>query len=294
MNILITGATGFIGTALCKEMTKGGHNVTAVIRPNSFKRQRLPKEVSVIELPIDKLSELKGSYDLFYHLAWNGSSGNDRNNFDIQNSNIQYTADAIRAAKRCGCHKFIGAGSQAEYGVVHGLCSEDTTVPNPFMMYGSAKLASYHMGRVLAEQLGIALVWPRIYSVYGIGENDGTLISYVIKSLKEGKVPELSACENMWDFMYITDCTKALRILGENEKVKGVYNISAGKPRILREFVEEIRDIVNQNSCIQFGAKEVDLKRTFWLEPDVTKLKKVCESCEVNFEMGIRKIIKEE
>ncbi|WP_271811973.1 NAD-dependent epimerase/dehydratase family protein [Clostridium beijerinckii] len=287
MNILITGATGFIGTALCQEMIECGHNVTAVIRLNSHKREKLPKEVEIIELPIDKLSELEGSYDLFYHLAWNGSSGADRNDFEIQNSNIQYTAEAIRAAKRCGCKKFIGAGSQAEYGVVHGIAKEDVTVPNPFMMYGAAKLASYHMGRVLADQLGILFVWPRIYSVYGVGENEDTIISYVIKALLEGGMPDLSSCENMWDFMYITDCVEALRLLGEKDDVSGIFNISAGNSRILKKFVGEIRDIVKPNGDIRFGTRNTDKKKTFWLEPDINKLNNIGFTCKVAFSQGI-------
>jgi nucleoside-diphosphate-sugar epimerase len=287
MKVLITGATGFIGNALCKELIDSGHNVTAVIRPNSQKKGKLPKGVNIIELSLDKLSELNGNYDLFYHLAWNGSSGADRNDFDIQNSNIQYTAEAIKAAKRCGCIKFIGAGSQAEYGVVHGVCKEDTTVPNPFMMYGAAKLASYHMGKVLSEQLGISFVWPRIYSVYGVGENEGTLISYVIKTLKEGGVPELSSCENMWDFMYITDCVRALKIIGENVNVQGVYNISKGEPKFLKRFVEEIRDVVKPDAVINFGAKKNDINKVFWLEPDVTKLKNIGFQCQIEFREGI-------
>jgi UDP-glucose 4-epimerase len=289
MKVLITGATGFIGNALCKEMIDSGHNVTAVIRPNSQKKGKLSKGVNIIELSLDKLSELNGNYDLFYHLAWNGSSGADRNDFDIQNSNIQYTAEAIKAAKRCGCIKFIGAGSQAEYGVVHGLCKEDTTVPNPFMMYGAAKLASYHMGRVLAEQLGIKFVWPRIYSVYGVGENEGTLISYVIKTLKEGGVAELSSCENMWDFMYITDCVSALKIIGENVNVQGVYNISTGEPKFLKRFVEEIRDVVRPGAVLKFGLKKTDINKVFWLEPDVTKLKDKGFECLIEFREGIVK-----
>ncbi len=296
MNVLITGATGFIGTALCEEFVHNGHNVTAVIRPNSYKKKRLLKDVNVIELSIDKLSELTGSYDLFYHLAWNGSSGDERNDFEIQNSNIQYTADAIRAAKRCGCRKFIGAGSQAEYGVVHGLCNEDTTVPNPFMMYGAAKLASYHMGRVLAEQLEISFVWPRIYSVYGVGENEGTLISYVIKTLKEGGIPELSSCENMWDFMYITDCVRALKILGEKDLSNNeqyIYNVSHGEPKMLKIFVERIRDIISPSANLKFGVKSLNVDRTFWLNPDIIHLKEATGFMpEVSFDDGIRMMVK--
>lgn len=290
MEVIITGATGFIGNALCQEMIEHGYKVTAVVRPESQKKDKLPYGVNIIELSLDRLDELEGNYDLFYHLAWNGASGSDRDNFEIQYSNIQYTAAAIRAAKRCGCNKFVGAGSQAEYGVVNGVCKEDVVVPQPFMMYGAAKLASYHMGRLLAEQLGVAFVWPRIYSVYGVGENEGTLISYVLRTLKEGKAPELSPCENMWDFMYITDCVRALRMLGENNESCGTYNVSAGNPRVLNEYINEISCIICKNNNIKFGAKNVDLTKTYQLEPDISRLNSIGFFTKVSFEQGIHLI----
>lgn len=295
MNVLITGATGFIGTALCKEMMENGHNITAVIRPNSEKKDKIPIGINIIELSIDKFNELQGSYDLFYHLAWNGSSGADRNDFDIQNSNIKYTAEAIKAAKRCGCKKFIGAGSQAEYGVVRGVCTEETTT-NPFMMYGAAKLASYHMGKVLAEQLGITFVWPRIYSVYGEGENPGTLMSYLIETLLNGGTPELSSCDNMWDFLYITDCAYALRLLGEkalSNDGRCVYNVSYGAPQRLKTFVENVRDIINPFTSLKFGAKVSNPSRTFCLEPDITNLKDDTGFMpKVDFKCGVRMMLR--
>lgn len=289
MRSIVTGATGFIGTALCEELIKSGHEVTAVIRPGSSRRDKL-REVPVVELALEDISRLPGlapEADVFYHLAWNGSAGSDRESFDIQYSNIRYTAEAIRAAKRCGCRKFIGAGSQAEYGVVHGVAREEETLPYPFMMYGAAKLAAYHMGRLVAEQEGIALLWSRIYSVYGVGENPGTLVNYVIDTLQKGEVPELSPCENMWNFMYITDCVRALRLLGETEAAEGIYHVASEDTRILREYVEEIRNIVSPGRELHFGAKESDPKRTFWLEPDVGRLKELQFHTEVAFEEGI-------
>ena len=292
MRVLITGATGFIGVALCKEMIKNGNEVTAIIRENSNKKSKLPKEVKIVELSLDKLNKFNGSYDLMYHLAWNGSSGNDRNDFDMQYSNIKYTVEAIKLAKRCNCKKFIGAGSQAEYGVVHGEAKEDETICKPFMMYGAAKLAGYQMGKLVAEQEGISFVWPRIYSVYGVGENEGTLISYLVKTLQEGKVPELSACENMWNFMYIDDCTRALRMLGENKEAEGIYNVASSDTRLLKEFVIEVRDIINKDVSINFGAKKTNEKTTFWLEPNIDKIKKLGFELKVKLDDGIkRKII---
>ena len=288
MRVLITGATGFIGVALCKEMIKNGNEVTAIIRENSSKKSKLPKEVKIIELYLDKLNKFNGSYDLMYHLAWNGSSGNDRNDFDMQYSNIKYTVEAIKLAKRCNCKKFIGAGSQAEYGVVHGEAREDETICNPFMMYGAAKLAAYHMGKIVAEQEEISFVWPRIYSVYGPGENEGTLMSYLVKTLKEGRVPEVSDCENMWNFMYIDDCVRALRILGENRNTEGIYNVASSDTRLLKEFVIEAKDIINRNINIKFGDKKQDINKTFWLQPNIEKIKKLGFEAKVKFNQGIQ------
>lgn len=300
---IVTGATGFIGTALCRELLEQRESVTAVIRPGSAKREKLEQlrteadgyvsRLRIIELELSEIDRLCSEYriqaDTCYHLAWNGSSGSDREDFDLQYSNIAYTAEAIRTAKACGCAKFVGAGSQAEYGVVHGVAKEDETVPHPFMMYGAAKLAAFQMGQVLAKQVGISFVWPRIYSIYGVGENSGTLVNYVIDTLRKGEVPQLSPCENMWNFMYITDCVRALRMLGESDETEGIYHVASEDTRVLREFVEEIRDIIAPGAELNFGARASDPERTFWLEPDVGKMKKLGFESEVEFERGVRR-----
>lgn len=290
MRTLITGATGFIGGALCREMLLAGHEVTALVRPGSPKRAKLPAGVAVVELDLHGLAELQGGYDVFYHLAWNGSSGDARDDFNIQQTNIGYTVEAVKAARRCGCFRFVGAGSQAEYGVVKGICTEETA-PDPFTFYGAAKLAAYHMGKILARGLGLSFVWPRIYSVYGVGENY-TVLSYVMDALLKGDEPGLTACENMWDFLYITDCAAALRLLGEHKFAEGVYNVSHGAPGRLREFIESVRKIVDRKGRLRFGAKPSDPLRTFWLEPDISRIRALGMTASIGFESGINLMLK--
>lgn len=315
---IVTGATGFIGTALCRELLECGYAVTAVIRPGSVKRGKLealqesagqedatkerqgddsvrteePGRLQIKELSLGELSRLAEGgtqADVWYHLAWNGSSGAERELFEVQVSNVSYTAEAIRAAKKCGCRTFIGAGSQAEYGIVHGKAKEKETVPKPFLMYGAAKLAAYQMGRLVAEQEGISFVWPRIYSIYGPGENPGTLVSYLVETLQRGEVPQVTECENLWDFTYIGDCVRMLRMLGESPKAEGIYNLSAGEPRLLKEFVEAIRDVVHPGAEIAFGARDSDPQRTFWLDPEVGRIQEICGKCRIRIQEGIQK-----
>lgn len=337
MRCIVTGATGFIGTALCRELLESGHEVWAVIRPGSVKREKLNfdgmseegqledkkpedrrladkqlkgsrsgdkqlksnqsenklqrQKLHIMELSLEQLLELSNhieSADVFYHLAWNGSAGAEREDFDIQYTNIRYTTQAVRAAAKCGCRKFVGAGSQAEYGVVRERAVEYETAPHPFMMYGAAKLAAYHMGSLVAGQEGISFVWPRIYSVYGVGENAGTLVSYVMDCLKKGRVPELSPCENMWNFLEIADCVRALRMLGERTDAEGLYHVASEDTRLLKEFVREIRDIVAPEIELGFGMKESNPERTFWLEPDTGRLRGLGFREKVRFEEGIR------
>lgn len=298
MRAIVTGATGFIGQALCSELLQNGYEVVAVIRPGSEKKNKLPDDVSlrILEIPLEKIDMLHTCYhiqaDYFFHLAWNGSAGAAREDFDTQHSNIAFTACAIRTAKECGCKKIIGAGSQAEYGVVKGTAFEEQTVPSPFMMYGTAKLAACQMGIVLARQLDIGFVWPRIYSVYGVGENPGTLVSYVMDTLKKGEIPELSPCENMWNFLYITDCARALRMLAESEEVQGICHVASKDTRVLKEFVTEMRDLIASDVGLGFGAKQSDPKRTFQLQPDVSKLDSIGFQAEVSFAEGIRRKLK--
>ena len=241
-------------------------------------------------LSLENLEDFTGDYDVFFHLAWNGSAGEERNDYSAQLENLTYMEKALRAAKNCGCHKLIGAGSQAEYGVIHGKAQETETVPAPFMMYGAAKLACLYMGRILAEQLGITFVWPRIYSVYGPRKNDPTLLGYVARTLREGKVPELSACENMWNFMYITDFTRAMRLLAENPQAEGIYHIASGESDRLRCFVEQLRDVVSPGAELGFGMRQSNPSRTFWLEPDVSKLEALGFQCMMPFQSGIRNL----
>ena len=120
--IIVTGATSMIGTALIEECVKQNVEVYAVIRSSSGKQSRLP-DSSLIHLidcsleTLDHLPELiPAGCDTFYHIAW-GNTGENRNrSTELQSRNISYTLDAVRAANALGCKRFIGAGSQAEYG----------------------------------------------------------------------------------------------------------------------------------------------------------------------------------
>ena len=158
--VVITGATGAIGTALIRECIRKGTRVLVLCRKDSLRNGNIPRH-SFVTKRFCSLRQLAGiqndtgsTYDAFYHLAWAGTFGDARNDLYLQNQNITYALDAVRAAKRFGCSVFIGTGSQAEYGCVEGVLRPDTPV-FPENGYGMGKLCAGLMTRELAGQLGL-------------------------------------------------------------------------------------------------------------------------------------------
>ena len=111
-----------IGEALIEECLKHGISVCAVIRKDTARKERLPEDphLELVECSLEELETLpekvNGTFDTFYHIAW-GYTGTARNkSVRLQSKNIDYTLKAVEAAAKLGCRRFIGAGSQAEYG----------------------------------------------------------------------------------------------------------------------------------------------------------------------------------
>lgn len=276
---IITGATGSIGTALIRELIREGIEVLVFCREGSARNERIPEHELVTKMYCDLsgLASIENTtgkdYDVFYHFAWEGTVGAARNDMYLQNRNVTYALDAVMAAKRFGCHTFIGAGSQAEYGRVEGKLQADTPV-NPEMGYGMGKLAAGLMTRQQAHQQGLKHIWTRILSVYGPGDGVQSMIMSTIDTLKKGDVPKLTKGEQMWDYLYSGDAGRAFYLLGEKGQDGKVYVLGSGQARPLREYVEKLRDAVAPDAELDFGAVPYGEKQVMYLQADVHELQK--------------------
>ena len=234
---------------------------------------------------------LSGSYDIFFHLAWEKTFGSSRDDVDTQVNNIQYTLDAVRLAKRLGCKKFVGAGSQAEYGIVTEPLKPETPV-NPESGYGIAKYAAGKLSRLLCSQLGLQFNWVRILSVFGPLDSAHTLIMYAINELQAERSPELTKCEQVWDYLYCDDAARALLAIGKNGVNGKTYPLGSGDGKKLSEYIETIKDIIAPGVALQFGKKEYYPHQPMYLCADITELSHDTGwSPEVSFEEGCRRII---
>jgi nucleoside-diphosphate-sugar epimerase len=293
--IVITGATSMIGSAIAKCALVQGMDVLCVIRKDTTRFDNLPKSerIKIVYADISEYTriDIQDEYDVFFHLAWEKTFGVSRDDVDTQVKNIQFTLDAVRLAKRLGCNKFIGAGSQAEYGIVMEPLKSVTPV-NPLSGYGIAKYTAGKLSSLLCTQLGLQFNWVRIVSTYGPMDSSHMLIMYVIHELHTGHSPELTKCEQVWDYLYCDDAAKAFLAIGKDGIDGKTYPLGSGNKKKLSEYLEIIRDIIAPDIALQFGKKEYYPYQPMYLCADISELTDDTGwKPEVLFEEGIRKII---
>jgi nucleoside-diphosphate-sugar epimerase len=293
--IVITGATGMIGSAITRQALEKGMEVLCIARKDTNRLDNIPKSEKVKMFFAD-LSEytsldISEKYDVFFHLAWDKTFGASRDDVDIQLINIQYTLDAVRLAQRLGCSVFVGAGSQAEYGIVSEPLKPDTPV-NPQSGYGIAKYAAGKLSKLLCAQFGIRFNWLRILSVFGPFDGSHTLIMYAIHELRTGHSPEFTKCEQIWDYLYCDDAARAFLAVGEKGIDGRVYPLGSGNQKKLSQYLELLRDVVNPTGILQFGKKDYYPHQPMCLCADISELAADTGwRPDISFEEGTRRII---
>lgn len=294
---VITGPTGAIGTALCKELAERDIIVFPVCRPGSPRMAVLPRHNNLYPLECDigdlkRLPELlPDGADAFFHFAWTHTIGPRRNDLSAQIRNIQYTLDAVQAAKELGCTVFLGAGSQAEYGTP-GCALRPDTPCFPKTGYGMAKLCAGQMSRMRCEQLGIDPVWVRVLSVYGPADGSGTMISSVIRQLLAGKKPALTEARQQWDYLYSGDAARAFYLLAQRGVSGHIYPLGSGNAVPLREYLLQLRSCIDPALPLGFGEIPYGPDQIMYLRADLSALREDTGFVpEISFSEGIRRTI---
>lgn len=255
--IIVTGATSMIGTALIKECIKKGIEVYAVVRAFSGKKMRLPQseKLHMVDGSLEDLETLPQKIpekcDTFYHIAWGNTGENRNSSTELQSRNIAYTLAAVKAAHALGCRRFIGAGSQAEYGPMDvDKISPDSPV-NPTTPYGAAKFASGQLARMLCKELGMECIWPRIFSVYGIYEKETTMVASGLRKMLAGEPTSFTPALQRWDYLFSADAGRAYCLIGEKGKDGAVYCVGSGNAAPLKDYIEIMAELT--------GAKETGI-----------------------------------
>jgi len=238
MNILISGATGFIGRYVVSAALSRGHDVVALCRCLSKAKNVLPFSHSrlTILLKADFLLDANAfeAIDALIHLEWNdvGKYQTPENML----SNLEPQFRFLQLAFESGLKNVSVAGSCLEYGKIEGIVREDMEV-YPCTYYGLAKVTLYRMLRLIVKQ-DVNLKWLRYFYVYGEGQRNSSLYSSLNSTIASGASSfDMSPGDQLRDFIDVRQLASNTLAVSEYSGDIGVINVGSGVPLSVEDFI---------------------------------------------------------
>lgn len=256
--ILITGASGFVGQQVLKHISTSDVLVTLVLREGKeFLFAKNPSIESII-LTKDLFAETEewwanilNGIDTVIHVAWYVVPGKyleAPQNMDC----LIGTLKLAKGASKAGVRRIVGIGTCFEYDLSQGLLSVETSL-KPLTLYSSAKTALYIALSSWLKERSIEFSWCRLFYLYGEGEHEHRLASYVHKQLQNGKIVELTSGKQIRDYLDVAVAGARIAEIALGTQT-GPINICSGNPITVRDFVENIADEYGARNLLKFDA----------------------------------------
>jgi len=162
-----------------------------------------------------------------------------------------------KGAAKAGVKRFVGIGTCFEYDLANGMLSVETPL-KPLTPYAGAKASLYLSLLEWLPSQSIQFAWCRLFYLYGEGEDERRLVSYIRKQLDKGKPAELTSGKQIRDFLDVLDAGRKIAEVALSERT-GPMNICSGKPVTVRQLAEQIADEYGRKDLLQFGARPDNL-----------------------------------
>jgi len=259
--ILVSGASGFIGSHLVKAFIKIGHDVVALVQPNSnlWRLEECFDRISILknrleDLDIGTVKEPLKGVKIIYHLAAAGVNRLSQNEDIILQSNILGTLHILKLARALEVERFIYCGSCFECSP--GFQISEDQIPMPVSEYGVSKSAAWMLVNMFYYRYGLPVVTFRPFTVYGPFEAGYRLIpSTIIKAINKLDI-ELTTGEQMRDFVFIKDAIDILiKSINFSSCIGETFNICTGVATSVKDTVHLILELCGSSVKPIFGAR---------------------------------------
>jgi dTDP-6-deoxy-L-talose 4-dehydrogenase (NAD+) len=288
MKIFVTGATGFIGRAFCREAIKRGHHLLALTRdPNAKNQPGLEiAQGTLVNTPWDLVADF--APDAALHLAWIAEPGvylnSPENEIWLEQSKLWFTQ-----LFKMGVPHIAGAGTCIEYAASNEPLVEDSSLISPLYPYSRAKAALFDWLKTSVPG-DSSWSWFRIFYPYGPGEHANRVCTSLIHQLSAGKPISLKTPDSVKDYIYIDDLAAALCLSLESKKM-GAINLGTGSGTSILELAQLIATLLRADPALVQAAdqKHHDPSPIVLAHPGL--LKSTGWSQEISLDIGLRRLI---
>lgn len=284
MRVLVTGAAGFLGAALVRTLNAAGYEIIAGCRrpEAAWRLMDLPAIVPHLLDLTDPIALtnllLKYRPEAVIHTAAYGVSYGQNDVPTAYQVNIAGTEQLLRGAAAAGVERFIHIGSCFEYG--HAKQPLQETDPlRPTGVYGLSKAAATRLAVSLAKTYSLKLLVVRPFSLWGRDEEQLRLVPSILRACLRGEEIELTAGEQVRDYLYLDDAAIAIVKLLKAEYPCGeIVNLGSGQPVYLREFAKRIASVLGGDRWLRFGLRPYRSDEMMTLLPDLSRLRELLPS----------------
>lgn len=247
MRILLTGATGYLGSRLCRALVHSGHEVIVLKRKTSDTTsiQDLLGNLATYDLEdtgIDSLFARGAGVQAVAHLATCYGRKGERP-ADLIQANTQLPVGLLDAALRNGVSLFLNAAS---------------SLPRETSTYSLSKAHFEDWAQILSKGQALRFVNLKLEYFYGPGDDDSKFVTHVIRTCMRNEPDlQLTGAEQKRDFIYVDDVIAAFRtILHAYSRIEGIqeFAVGSGVAIRLRELVEMIHELTGSRTRLRFGA----------------------------------------
>jgi nucleoside-diphosphate-sugar epimerase len=225
--ILVTGAAGFIGRHLVKELIQSS-NVIIITHNRALEDSCFEKVIQIkgtlsnIESIIIQLNKYKIAGCI--HLAWEGIP-----DFGLQNcqKNFDDSVNVLRLCKELGIKRLIITGSCMEYKKINGFVKESAELERR-NLFSACKNAIHDFSHIYCKENAIKLHWLRLFYVYGKGQRTGSIIPYLIKEYGNNREPVLKTPYTANDYVSVEDTARAIMTIWTENPQEEIFNICTG------------------------------------------------------------------
>lgn len=297
--VLVTGASGFIGSHIVKRMIKEKAWVSILARKNSdlWRLEEYKENIAIYRADIRDAEEVdncikKIKPDYVFHMGAYGVDSRQKDYVIAANTNIIGTINLMNAIKKVGCKKFLNIGSCMEYGDKKEIIKEVDSL-EPFNIYGSTKASATIMAHQLAMENNIDIVTLRAFGIFGENEGSHKFFPHIILSILKGGDVNLTACEQYRDYCYIDNIIDGFVLAAKDDKTTNeIFNIGSGTIYQLKYYVDMVYKHMETTKKPNYGAIAYRPGEVWKPHPHISKIKNLLGwEPKISFEEGLVRTI---